>query len=503
MPVDNQDALTEEFENALVPETKDDDPGVEVETDVEEESAPAEVAPADVDPEPVPDVDEVDGLGVEETDEGPIVDEEDEEDEEAPASEEEGEPASEEDSEDEAPADEEKSETETTETTDESDEEIKGGRRVVMVPVEVEEEDEKGGGTNDLAARRSQLLAELAELNAQMNPEKEMDEDEDDEWKKRRRDRLVAMGYKDDEIDAMPDDAILCAVEQKVLSTDEPCAFCRGGCAREGKSAPGLLDIEAQAQAEYKGTILGSAYSPASDMFVVDIKTEDDRTIEAFYSGQGTAAGWVLLDQEMAARIETEGKDALAGTYIISMNEAEEIALKSLEGVSVGVDASVFEGYDAWAVQVEGIDGKSYDAFVGLDGTLLGYDEYEVQSGYNNLTPEEVAEVKAIEAELYFKREFSGSRREELAKEGAAMPDGSFPIVNETDLKNAIQAIGRAKNPDLAKAHIMKRAAQLGKEDLIPDSWKSADENVEIKTDDATFLKNLADFQAISLGLDD
>ena len=44
------------------------------------------------------------------------------------------------------------------------------------------------------------------------------------------------------------------------------------------------------------------------------------------------------------------------------------------------------------------------------------------------------------------------------------MPDGSFPIANVEDLKNAIQSIGRAKDPDAAKAHIKKRARDLGHE---------------------------------------
>jgi hypothetical protein len=69
-------------------------------------------------------------------------------------------------------------------------------------------------------------------------------------------------------------------------------------------------------------------------------------------------------------------------------------------------------------------------------------------------------------------REFSEKKRKELAKEGEAMKDGSFPIANVQDLKNAIKAHGRAKNPAAAKAHIKKRAKALGKSDLIPAEWK-------------------------------
>lgn len=68
-------------------------------------------------------------------------------------------------------------------------------------------------------------------------------------------------------------------------------------------------------------------------------------------------------------------------------------------------------------------------------------------------------------------KQFSQQKREGLAKKGHAMPDGSFPIENEADLKNAIHAVGRAKDPSAAKSHIRKRAKALGLEKHIPDSW--------------------------------
>jgi len=70
------------------------------------------------------------------------------------------------------------------------------------------------------------------------------------------------------------------------------------------------------------------------------------------------------------------------------------------------------------------------------------------------------------------KREFSDKEREHAADTGAAMPDGSFPIENKEDLRNAIQAHGRAKDPEKAKAHIIARAKNLGAEDELPDDWK-------------------------------
>lgn len=78
--------------------------------------------------------------------------------------------------------------------------------------------------------------------------------------------------------------------------------------------------------------------------------------------------------------------------------------------------------------------------------------------------------------------EFTTKQREKLADEDEAMPDGSYPIRNRSDLKNAIQAFGRSKNPAKTKAWIKKRARELDAEDLIPESW------LEHIDDDSTYL---------------
>jgi hypothetical protein len=87
------------------------------------------------------------------------------------------------------------------------------------------------------------------------------------------------------------------------------------------------------------------------------------------------------------------------------------------------------------------------------------------------------SELSAASADLMtrFETQFGyvpREKRDALAKEGKAMKDGSFPISNVGDLKNAIQAHGRAKDIASAKKHIVKRARALGKYDLIPDEWK-------------------------------
>jgi len=70
------------------------------------------------------------------------------------------------------------------------------------------------------------------------------------------------------------------------------------------------------------------------------------------------------------------------------------------------------------------------------------------------------------------KRNFSSKQREEMAASGQAMPDGSYPIANKTDLMNAIRSWGRGGSDPKVKAHIKRRAKALGLSDMIPENWK-------------------------------
>lgn len=71
--------------------------------------------------------------------------------------------------------------------------------------------------------------------------------------------------------------------------------------------------------------------------------------------------------------------------------------------------------------------------------------------------------------------DFTQVQRQRLAARNRAMPDGGFPIRNVSDLKNAIRAYGRAKNKPAVKKWIKKRARQLGREDLLPENWRTSE----------------------------
>lgn len=74
----------------------------------------------------------------------------------------------------------------------------------------------------------------------------------------------------------------------------------------------------------------------------------------------------------------------------------------------------------------------------------------------------------------------TAEKRERADKSGAALPGGRYPIENESDLRKAIHAVGRAGGPSgsssdrsQVRRHIIKRARALGLSNLIPDTWAS------------------------------
>jgi hypothetical protein len=75
---------------------------------------------------------------------------------------------------------------------------------------------------------------------------------------------------------------------------------------------------------------------------------------------------------------------------------------------------------------------------------------------------------------LQVKRDFTQGQRQAAADDGHALSDGSYPIKNVEDLKNAISAYGRCpegKRTALRRL-IMRRAFDLGVPEKIPDAWK-------------------------------
>ena len=111
--------------------------------------------------------------------------------------------------------------------------------------------------------------------------------------------------------------------------------------------------------------------------------------------------------------------------------------------------------------------------------------------GRQDLIPENWPEApKYDQASVSEFKYFSPEKREEMAKKGLALPDGSYPIENERDLKNAIWAFGRAKPSKKAevKDHIIKRAKALNKEDMLPEVWEGEGSSFSDEDDDELTL---------------
>jgi hypothetical protein len=117
---------------------------------------------------------------------------------------------------------------------------------------------------------------------------------------------------------------------------------------------------------------------------------------------------------------------------------------------------------------VESMKGRRV-ALAKVDGAT---EEVALQTEVSRIDRLEKSVERLVEA--MEKRDFDTTQREHAATTGAALPDGSFPIENEQDLKNAIHAFGRAKDKDKAKAHIEARARALGLTHLLPEEWSGS-----------------------------
>jgi len=374
------------------------------------------------------------------------------------------------------------------EEEDEEDDEIDMDDMDDMDEDEYEDEDE-----DDMEDDMDEMLAmsSAPKRKRQMAPvmEEEMEEDDmEDEIPNRQMmedRRLRSMGYKSEDFGS---DVFVCAIERKVYpGASGLCDNCPGGCVKEG-DMPALLEIEGRAEDMFSGKVLDSGYSDAADMFVVDVERKDGKPIEIFFDGStGEVMGWHMLNEEVL-----QVKSGFQPTNLISFSEAAGIATKSIQGDVVAVEADIFEGFDAYAVEIEGIDGKSYDVFVSLDGDVLGYDEY---------TQDEALAIEAEAAEIALKRSYSDIQKKEMSESGEAMEDGKFPIANEMDLRNAIMAWERSKS-DVAKMHIMKRAMALGLENIIPDGWVDEETKKRFETGEKSaadnFLSTLLEFEMIA-----
>lgn len=168
---------------------------------------------------------------------------------------------------------------------------------------------------------------------------------------------------------------------------------------------------------------------------------------------------------------ESDGQYWEETEYLVAVaaEEATKIAPLPLDAEALLVDGQIVPEPDT----MPGMDKAAnpcWDGYVqrgmkpGKDGKMVP-----------NCVPVEKADMPCCpeEGEINMeKKDYPQSSRERMASEGQAMPDGSFPIANESDLRNAIQSVGRAKDYNAAKQHIIRRARALGMTEILPEDWK-------------------------------
>jgi uncharacterized membrane protein YkoI len=302
------------------------------------------------------------------------------------------------------------------------------------------------------------------------------------EIRRNRGKRMDTMGMKADD---MTDDMFVCAASREVKSANAatPCGDCPGRCGvTEGQYD--LLAIEGIAEDVLNGKVLNSGYSSDQDMFVLHVERKTGDYVEAYITGKGEIDGWFRIPAE----------EVLSDSEVVDPETAKEKALAVVDGKAASIVVSTFEGSEAYSVEVEGLDGKSYDVFVSPSGNVLGYDEYTWADAEAKDDETDDLEVKAM---------YSEDERAAMAESGEALPDGSYPIANEQDLKNAIQAYGRAKDKEAAKAHIVKRAEELGLENMIPEVWgeevpEEATSGMPMEKSADNFVASIMEFEMLA-----
>lgn len=90
-------------------------------------------------------------------------------------------------------------------------------------------------------------------------------------------------------------------------------------------------------------------------------------------------------------------------------------------------------------------------------------------------TPPSGVEATWLQCPEEYREKYDDKARGELAQKGIgyAMPDGSFPTDDASDVEKAVHAVGRGgADHDHIRVHIMAAAKRLGVENLIPADWR-------------------------------
>ena len=164
---------------------------------------------------------------------------------------------------------------------------------------------------------------------------------------------------------------------------------------------------------------------------------------------------------------------AAAQNQITAINISEAEKTQGRKRIPSGV-----EGFEPAAPGLSALDGQAYEEkdTITNEGGIAGFSWSRaiVERNKDKALFSDIfgaGNMLKAKDEYYDKRERTMETRRRLAESGQAMEDGSYPIVTVEDLRNAIQSVGRAKDYEAARRHIMRRARALGRTDLLPAEW--------------------------------
>lgn len=167
-----------------------------------------------------------------------------------------------------------------------------------------------------------------------------------------------------------------------------------------------------------------------------------------------------LMTQGLPARIEKEG--------LMADNteaEAPDEFIKALDDLDEAM--RIHQGHLDGSIPTDDASQEQLMKLIADARTVLeDYVDYDEEPEAGEPGDDESGEAMAAD--------ISPETRDKAAEAGEAMPDGSYPIRNCQDLRDAVQAIGRAKDPEAVKTFIKKRAGELNCEGFeLPEGWAS------------------------------
>ncbi|MCX5209810.1 hypothetical protein OG689_10990 [Kitasatospora sp. NBC_00240] len=181
------------------------------------------------------------------------------------------------------------------------------------------------------------------------------------------------------------------------------------------------------------------------------------------------------------------------GTHLLAARIVDPVAVKKIEhgvlrGFSVGIKNPRIEMGKADAPNGLVIGGDVIEVSV-VDRPAnpeCRFDMAKADSAGDLQLVEDAQVVEKTDTDVPAEPTAPAPRRR--GNPAAALPDGSLPISTKADLRKAISA---DSGDDTSRAHIVKRAAALGLEGLVPSNWTTDEEKAALAEKAEAILRDV------------